>query len=115
VPPPFLGKISNFGPRKVGLKTISRLRGEALYVKAGPSQQLFSWSQVHLVSFLGSWYFKSFLVIGPFLAREMSNFGPRKAGLTLKISSRPQEENLCVKAGPSQQLFSWSQRGSVGF
>jgi hypothetical protein len=30
-------KISNFGPRKAGLKIVFRLREENVYVKAGPS------------------------------------------------------------------------------
>jgi hypothetical protein len=44
-------KISNFGPRKVGLKIIFRLQGENIYVKVDPSPQLFSWSQRGLRSF----------------------------------------------------------------
>jgi hypothetical protein len=44
-------KISNFGPRKVGLKIIFRLQGKNLHVKVGPSPQLFSWSQRGLISF----------------------------------------------------------------
>jgi hypothetical protein len=39
------GKISNFGPRKVGLKIIFRLQEKNLYVKVYPSPQLLSWSQ----------------------------------------------------------------------
>jgi hypothetical protein len=38
-------KISNFGPRKVGLKIIFRLQEKSLYVKAYPPPQIFSWSQ----------------------------------------------------------------------
>jgi hypothetical protein len=30
-------KISNFGPRKIGLKIIFRLQEKKFYVKAGPS------------------------------------------------------------------------------
>ena len=36
-----VGKIPNFGPRKVALKIIFRLREKNLYVKADPSQQLY--------------------------------------------------------------------------
>ena len=36
-----VGKIANFGPRKVALKIIFRLREKNLYVKADPSQQLY--------------------------------------------------------------------------
>jgi hypothetical protein len=45
------GKISNFGPRKAGLKIIFRIREENLYVKVGPSPQLFSWSHRGSISF----------------------------------------------------------------
>jgi hypothetical protein len=38
-------KISDFGPRKVGLKIIFRLQEKSLYAKADPPPQLFSWSQ----------------------------------------------------------------------
>jgi hypothetical protein len=44
-------KISNFGPRKAGLKIVFRLQEENLYAKVYPSPQLFSWSQRGLRSF----------------------------------------------------------------
>jgi hypothetical protein len=44
-------KISNFGPRKVGLKIIFRRQENNLYGKADPSPQLFPWSQRGLRSF----------------------------------------------------------------
>jgi hypothetical protein len=48
-----------------------------------------------------------------FAAKKISNFGPRKVGL--KIIFRLQEKNLYVKADPSPQLFSLSQRGLRSF
>ena len=53
-------KISNFGPRKVGLKIIFRLQEKNLYVKVDPSPQLFSWSQRGLRSFKGFCVFAIF-------------------------------------------------------
>jgi hypothetical protein len=44
-------KISNFGPRKAGLKTIFGLQEKNLYAKVDPSPQLFSWSQRGLRGF----------------------------------------------------------------
>jgi hypothetical protein len=56
---PFLGKMPNFSPRNFGLKTIFQLRGENLCAKAGPSQQLFPWSQVGLMGFSGVGIFEA--------------------------------------------------------
>jgi hypothetical protein len=38
-----------------------------------------------------------------------------RSGLIKEVVFRLREEKLCVKAGPSQQLFSWSQRGLRSF
>jgi hypothetical protein len=53
-------KTSNFGPRKVGLKTIFRLQEKNFYVKVDPSPQLFSWSQRGLRNFKGFCVFAIF-------------------------------------------------------
>jgi hypothetical protein len=53
-------KISNFGPRKVGIKIVFRLKEKNLYVKVDPSPQLLCWSQRGLRSFKGFCVFAIF-------------------------------------------------------
>jgi hypothetical protein len=61
------GKIANFDPRKVALKSIFRLQEKNLCVKAGQPQQFFSWSQRGLGNFGG------FCVFEVFMSRDLGN------------------------------------------
>ena len=76
-----VGKIPNFGPRKVALKIIFRLREKNLYVKADPSHQLYLGRK-------GFYEVFKILKVLNFLRELRQKYGKGKEGGVSKISGK---------------------------